>query len=429
MAQGIETKTEERQEGESLRRGGSGTALHERLRSRGFLLGVILVVGVAVFWLWQYYAIRESTDNAQIDGHIHPISAKVGGTALRVLVDNNQSVEAGAVLVEIDPQDYQVAVERAQGNLAEAEALWRASQTAVPILSETVASKLADAKAGLENARASLVAAQRVAEAAQATLGAAQARWREAQANSEKAARDLERMQQLLAEGVIAQQQYDAAKAAADANRAAVEAAQASVTNAELGVPAAESRVAQERAKLTQAEATLQAAQTAPQQVAVTRAQADSAGARREQAKTVLHQAQLNLEYATIRAPVAGVVSKRTVEVGQIVQPGQPLLVVVPLEDIWVTANFKETQLRNMHPGQKTIISVDAYGGRKYEGHVDSIAAATGAKFSLLPPENASGNFVKVVQRVPVKIVFEKGQDSEHLLRPGMSVVPTVLTR
>ena len=420
---------EERQEDESLSRGERGTSLHERLRSRGFLLGVILVVGVAVFWLWRYYAIRESTDNAQIDGHIHPISAKVGGSVLRVLVDNNQSVEAGAVLVEIDPQDDQVAVERAQGNLAEAEALWRASQTAVPILSETVASILSDAEAGLAQARASLVTAQRVAEAAQATLRAVQARLREAQANSEKASRDRERMQQLLAEGVIAQQQYDAAKAAADANRAAVEATQASVTNAELGVPAAESRVAQERAKLTQAEATLQAARTAPQQVAVTQAQADSAGARREQAKTALRQAQLNLEYATIRAPVAGVVSKRTVEIGQIVQPGQPLLAVVPLEDIWVTANFKETQLRNMRPGQKTNISVDTYGGRKYEGHVDSIAAATGSKFSLLPPENASGNFVKVVQRVPVKIVFEKGQNSEHLLRPGMSVVPTVLTR
>ena len=429
MAQGIETKTEERQEDESLRSGGRGTALHERLRSRGFLLGVILVVGVAVFWLWQYYAIRESTDDAQIDGHIHPISAKVGGTALRVLVDNNQYVEVGTVLVEIDPQDDQVAVERAQGNLAEAEALWQASQKAVPIVSETTASKLSDAEAGLAQARASLVTAQRVAEAAQATLRAVQARLREAQANSEKASRDRERMQQLLAEGVIAQQQYDAARAAADATRAAVEASQASVADAEMGIQAAESRVTQERAKLSQSEATLQAARTAPQQVAVTRAQADSAGARVVQAKTALRQAQLNLEYATIRAPVAGVVSKRTVEIGQIVQPGQPLLAVVALEDIWVTANFKETQLRNMRPGQKTTISVDAYGGRKYEGHVDSIAAATGSKFSLLPPENASGNFVKVVQRVPVKIVFEKGQDSEHLLRPGMSVVPTVLTR
>ncbi|MBI4465357.1 MAG: HlyD family secretion protein [Acidobacteria bacterium] len=429
MAQGIETKTEEQQTGESFRVGGNGTALHERLRSRGFLVGAVLVIGVAVFWLWRYYAVRESTDNAQIEGHIHSISAKVGGTVLRVHVDDNQYVEAGTVLVEIDPQDYQVAAERAQANLAEAEALWRASQTAVPIVSETTASKLSDAQAGLEESRASLVAAQRVADATQASLRAAQARLREAQANSEKSSRDLERMQQLLAGGIIAQQQYDAAKAAADATRAGAEAAQASVADAEMGVQAAESRVAQGRAKLSQSEATLQAARTAPQQVSVTRAQADSAGARVEQAKAALRQAQLNLEYTTIRAPVGGIVSKKIVESGQIVQPGQPLLAVIPLEDIWVTANFKEAQLNKMRPGQKVVISVDAYGGRKYQGHVDSIAAATGAKFSLLPPENATGNFVKVVQRVPVKIVFEKGQDSEHLLRPGMSVVPTVLTR
>ncbi|MBI3895083.1 MAG: HlyD family secretion protein [Acidobacteria bacterium] len=429
MSQGIEIKMEERQEGERFKVRGNGAALRERVSSRWFLLGAGLLIGVAVFWLWRYYAVRESTDDAQIEGHIHSIGAKVGGTVLRAHVTDNQFVEVGTVLVELDPQDYQIAVERTEGNLAEAEALWRASQTAVPIVSETTASKLSDAEAGLEESRASLVAAQRTAEAAQATLRAAQARLREAEANSERTSRDLERMQQLLAEGVIAQQQYDAAKAAADANRAAVEASQASIANAEQGIQAAESRVAQERAKLSQSEATLQAAKTAPQQVAVTRAQADSARAKMEQAKVALRQGQLNLEYATIRAPVAGIVSKKSIEPGQIVQPGQPLLAIVPLEDIWVTANFKETQLNHMRPGQKVIISVDAYGGRKYEGHVDSIAAATGAKFSLLPPENATGNFVKVVQRVPVKIILEKGQDSEHLLRPGMSVVPTVLTQ
>ena len=236
-------------------------------------------------------------------------------------------------------------------------------------------------------------------------------------------------MRQLHTEGVISQQQYDAALASADALQAAVDSARSAVVDSQAGVQVAKSRVHQEQARLEQAQAAVQAARTAPEQVAAARAQAEAAKARWERAKAALQQARLDLEYAVVKAPVRGLVSKKTVEVGQVVQPGQPLMAVVPLDDIWITANFKETQLENMRPGQKAIVSVDAYGGRKYEGHVKSIAGATGAKFSLLPPQNATGNFVKVVQRVPVKIVLEKGQDSEHLLRPGMSVVPTVITK
>lgn len=427
MADRVETKPREWQQEEIPRPDRPLSAERPRPRLRWILAGVVLAVTVSAVWLWQYYSIRETTDDAQIEGHIHPIGAKMGGTVMRVNVENNQRVEAAEVLVEIDPRDFRVALERAQADLAEAEAQWRASQAEVPITSETTSSRLSDTKAGVEESRAAILVAQKETEAARVRLTAAQARLRETQANAEKAARDLDRMKQLIAEGTISQQQYDGAVAAAESLRAAVEAARAAVTDAELGIQTAESQITRERAKLAQAEASVQAAQTAPQQITAIRARSDSARARWEQAKADLARAQLNLEYTTIRAPVSGVVSKKNVEVGQIVQPGQPLLAIVALDIIWVTANFKETQLRNVRPGQRVILSVDAYGGRKYEGRVESIAGATGAKFSLLPPENASGNFVKVVQRVPVKIVLEQGQDPDHLLRPGMSVVPTVI--
>lgn len=401
--------------------------------SRGRLRWVMATaaLGVLVFvvLVWQYYAVRESTDDAQIEGHIHPISAKVGGTVKSVAISNNQSIEAGQPLVALDPRDYQVALQRAQADLAQAEADWKAAQEQISVTSDTTASRLANAEANVDAERANLLYAQRQAEVAQARLSAAQARLQEAQANSAKGSRDLERMKQLIAKEEISQQQYDAAVATADSLSATVAAAQASVVDAQAALQAAQSGITRERAKLAQAESDLQAARTAPEQLSIARSRAEAARSKWEQAKAAMAQAQLNLEYATIHAPVSGIVGKKNVEVGQLVQPGQPLLALIPLEDVWVTANFKETQLREMRPGQPVTISVDAYGGREYKGHVDSIAAATGASFSLLPPENASGNYVKVVQRIPVKILFEKGQDPEHLLRPGMSVVPTVRIR
>ncbi len=194
------------------------------------------------------------------------------------------------------------------------------------------------------------------------------------------------------------------------------------------GVSVARSRLGQQQANLAKAQADVQAADTAPQQVAASRARVQSLQANVLRKQADLDQAQLNLDYTVVKAPVSGTVSRRSVETGEIVQAGQPLMAVVPLNEVWVIANFKESQLENMHPGQPAEIEVDAYGGRKYKGRVQSISAATGARFSLLPPENATGNYVKVVQRVPVKIVFDEGQDPDHLLRPGMSVVPTVNT-
>jgi membrane fusion protein (multidrug efflux system) len=238
--------------------------------------------------------------------------------------------------------------------------------------------------------------------------------------------RDVERLRGLVQKDEISQQQFDAAVATADSARAAADAEKSEVASAQVAITVAEQRAAAARGAASQARASLANAATAPQQLKVTQSRADAAEARVQQAEAALKQAELNLQYTTVRAPSAGVISRKTIEPGQVVQPGQPLLALVDLDSIWITANFKETQLKSMRPGQKAIVEVDALGGKEFDGHVDSIAAATGAKFSLLPPENATGNFVKVVQRIPVKIVLENGQDPNHLLRPGMSVTPTV---
>jgi membrane fusion protein, multidrug efflux system len=388
---------------------------------------VVLLIGVGI-WYWLTRG-RESTDDAQIDSHVTQVSARVGGTIVKVAVEDNQTVDAGAILVQLDPRDYQVAVDRARAELADAEAAAQAAQTSVPITSTTASSNITTARGGVAQAQSGIVAAEHEVAAARARLTTAQAKLREAEANATKATRDVERLRGLLAKDEVSQQQFDAAVAAADAQRAAADSARSQVAEAEAGVPAAESKLAQARTAEQQAHAELQSAQTAPQQVLATKARASAAEAHVQQARANLAQAELNLQYATVKAPNSGIVSRRGINVGQVVQAGQPLLAIVDVDHVWVTANFKETQLRDMRAGQSAKVDVDAYGGREYKGKIDSIAGATGARFSLLPPENATGNFVKVVQRVPVKIVLDPGQDPEHLLRPGMSVTPTVFTR
>jgi len=393
------------------------------------LIGVVVLVAIGVGVWWWIAAGRESTDDAQVDAHITPIASRVGGTVLHVLVEPNQEVEAGAVLVEIDKRDYEVALERARAELADAEAAAVAAKASVPITSTTASSNVTTARGGVEQADSSYLEAQQAVEVARTRLSTAQAREREAEANSLKATRDVERLKPLLAKDEIAQQQFDAAVAAAAANKAATESAQAQVKEAELGIRVAESRLAQAGVGRQQASAGLKTAQTAPEQVTASRARADAADAKVRQNKAMVKQAELNLEYATVKAPVKGIVSRKSVETGQVIQPGQPLMTIIPLDRVWVTANFKETQLANMRPGQRVKIEVDAYDGREFSGKVESLAAATGSRFSLLPPDNATGNYVKVVQRVPVRILLDEGQDPEQLLRPGMSVVPTVYTR
>jgi membrane fusion protein (multidrug efflux system) len=361
-----------------------------------------------------------------VDAHLTQISARVSGPVLTVPVDDNQVVEAGAVLIEIDPRDYQIAVDKARAELADAEATALAAQSNVPITRTTSAGNISTAQGSVEQAGSAAEAAGKEVEAAQARLAAAQARLREAEANATKATRDVERLRGLLEKDEVSQQQFDAATAEAEGQRAAVDTAKSQIAEAEAGIRMAESRRSQAQVSQEQARTSLRTAQTAPDQVAATRARATSAEARVAQAKANLAQAELNLQYTVVKAPARGIVSRKTVNPGQVVQVGQPVMALVHHEDVWITANFKETQLGEMKPGQRAVISVDAYGGQKFNGHVDSIAAATGARFSLLPPENATGNFVKVVQRVPVKIVLDPDQDREHVLRPGMSVTPTV---
>ena len=377
------------------------------------ILGLVVLAIVGIF-LWRYFASYESTDDAQIDGHVNSISPRVSGHVITLNVKDNQYVEAGTVLVEIDPTDYQVAVARALADYNDAKATADAATVNVPVTSINTSSQLSSADADVLSAQAGINAARQQFEAAKANL-------QQAEANNVKAQNDLVRYKQLVEKQEISQQQYDQAVAAAKAGSATVDAGRASAD-------AAEAQVAQADGRLAQAVANQRSAGTAPKQVSIQRARAESAVAAAELKKADLDQAQLNLSYTKVIAPVTGVVSNRTVEVGQNVQPGQALMNLIPLEDVWVTADFKETQLRNMKVGQKATIYVDATG-KDYKGHVDSIPGASGARFSLLPPENATGNYVKVVQRFSVKIVFEPGETKGHELRPGMSVEPKVWIR
>jgi membrane fusion protein, multidrug efflux system len=373
-----------------------------------FAIAVLLLAAVV---LWRYFGSYESTDDAQIDGHINAVSARVSGHVVKLNVEDNQYVEKGTVLVEIDPTDYEVAVARARADYADAQGQAAAASINVPITNVSTSSQVSGTQAGVANAKAGIAAARQ-------QLAAAHAQVIEAEANNVKVQNDLARYKQLIDKQEISQQQYDQAIAAAKASAAGLEAARAAAD-------AAAAQVEQAQSKLLQASADLRTAQTAPQMMQATRSRALSAQANADRKKADLQQAELNLQYAKIVSPVNGVVSDRTVEVGQNVQTGQEMMKIIPLEDIWVTANFKETQLRKMKPGLKADITVDA-NGKTYHGHVDSIAGASGARFSLLPPENATGNYVKVVQRIPVKIVFEPGETKAHELRPGMSVVPKV---
>ncbi len=373
------------------------------------LLAVLLVVAVGVF-LWRYFSSYESTDDAQADVHLYPVSTRISGHVVRVNVGDNQWVQQGTVLVEIDPTDYEVAVAQARANLANAEATAQSLNITVPITSVNTSSQLKSTSSDIENARAGIIAAQK-------QLTAAEAQVEQAEANDVRAQADLQRYKLLVEKQEVARQVYDQALATARSSTANVAAARASES-------AAQQFVQQARSRLVQAEANYQYAKTGPQQVSSTRARVRAAIADVEQKRALLDQAELNLQYTKVVAPVTGEVNK-TVVVGLNVQPGQQLLTVVPLDEVWVTANFKETQLKHMRVGQRAKIHVDS-NGSTLNGRVDSIAGATGPLFSLLPPENATGNYVKIVQRVPVKIVLEPGENRDHKLRPGMNVVPDV---
>jgi membrane fusion protein (multidrug efflux system) len=377
----------------------------------GIAAAVVLVIG-GIF-LWRYLGSYESTDDAQVDAHLYPVSARVSGYVTKVNVGDNQYVEKGTVLVEIDPKDYEVSIEAAKANLLNAEATAQSLNITVPITSVGTSSQLNIATSGVEDANTTIATAETQVAAARAQLEATQA-------TDVKVQDDVGRYKMLVDKQEVSQQTYDQAIATAKASTATVAAARDNVT-------AALQAVQQARTRLRQSEATQQNAVSSLQEVSSTKARARAAIADVQQKRAALEQAQLNLHYAQIVAPVTGEVTK-TVVVGMNVQQGQQLITVVPLEEVWITANFKETQLREMKVGQKAEIHADS-SGRTFRGHVDSISGATGPLFSLLPPENATGNYVKIVQRIPVKIVLEPGENQDHQLRPGMNVVPDVYIR
>ncbi len=389
-------------------------ALRERPLARALLLAALVLLVAGTVLLWRFFGGREKTDDAIVDGPIVAVAARVTGTVARVMVEEGDSVRSGQPLVQIDPHDFALTVARAEADLHAAEAAEAAKRAKVPVAATMATSGVSAAGARLSGAQAATATAEQTVQAAQAHLAAAEA-------SAESAERDVERLQPLLAKDEVSREEFDHATAAAKAARAAA-------VEARQGVEVARSRAREAAAAVDAAHAGVAQAGSGKQQLESTRADLREAEAKTAQARAALDLARSQFHDTLVVAPADGVVGRRSVEPGETVQRGQPLLAVVPLARIWITANYKETQIAAMRPGQPAMVRVDAYG-RAFRGHVASIGAATGSKFSLLPAENASGNFVKVVQRVSVRIVLEHGEDPQHLLRPGMSVVPTVIVR
>jgi membrane fusion protein (multidrug efflux system) len=390
----------------------SRNALREHPIKFAFLLIVLVALAIGGPRYWHYLNSYESTDDAEIDGNIYAITSRIAGTIKAVYVEDNQQVKAGDLLAELDPRDFEVAVAQARSALKESETQVSVARPNVPITSVTTETTVSTSGADIAASRAAVASAQRDYEAAVADI-------RNAEADNVKAQADLARYKQLVAKDEISSQQYDQADAAAKAAAAKVDSKRATAEAAARNIEQAQARLAQAQTR------EIEAQRNRPSQIAIQNAIVAGRQATAEHQQTLLDQALLNLSYTKIAAPVDGVIGRKNAEPGQQVSPGQQLMVDVPLNDIWITANFKETQLKKMHPGQRATIHVDSYD-RDYDGAVESVAAASGARFSLLPPENATGNYVKVVQRVPVRIRLKQGEDANHMLRPGMSVEPKV---
>jgi membrane fusion protein (multidrug efflux system) len=391
------------------------------------LLGMLLLALLAGTWAWFHFRDQVSSDDAQVDAHITAIAPKIPGNVLAVLVLDNQPVKAGDVLVRIDPRDYQARVDIARAALLQAESQLHTAQTVVPLTNDTTQSGASGAAAQRADAMAELDRARLVYEqAASSDIAVVEANVRTKQANNERAQADLARMKPLLDKAEISRLQFDAYQAGARVAESELRAAEEQVASVQQNAGIRKAAVGAAQSRVSLAQAQVEAALANRKQVDVRRAESGTASAGVASARANLAAAELQLSYTTVVAPVDGVVTRKSVEPGQIVQPGQGLMTIIPLQDVWVTANFKETQLATVHPGQHAEITVDMYG-RSVAGHVDSISGATGSRLSLLPPENATGNFVKVVQRIPVKILID--QTNGLVLRPGMNVDATIFTK
>lgn len=382
-------------------------------RKRFIIIGAVLLVLIGVALYWWHSSYYENTDDAQVDGNLIQISTRVKGNITKVNVEDNQQVQKGQVLVEIDPRDAQATLDQAEAALATAKANYEAALATVPITTMSTGATLSSAGADVQASLSTISESEKQLDAAQAQVLAAQA-------DSTKAQLDLERYTPLVQRDVVSKQQFDAVVAVASTKKAQLAAADANLSGARDQVRVAKDRLAASRANYN-------SAGTGPKQVAAQRAKADAAAAEVQQAVAALEADRLNLSYTKIVAPETGIVNKKTAEVGQNVGPGQTLMTLIPVEGVWITANFKETQLNSMRLGQEATVKVDAYKGRVYHAKITQIGGATGSMLSLFPPENATGNYVKVVQRIPVRLDFtDPHENDDHLLRPGMSVTPTV---
>jgi len=382
------------------------------------VIGVLLLLVVAAGFFYWRSTFTEDTDDAEVDGNLYQISSRVTGQVIKVYVDDNQTVQAGQVLAEIDPTDYQVAYDQAVANLASAQADYTLATVNVPITRVTVGTTVATSGSDVKGSSDAVAQAEKQVEAANARVD-------EAKANAVKAQLDVDRYTPLVQKDVISKQQFDAAVATAAASKAAVLEAESNVLAAQNAVGTAKQRLAQSEFQ------SQQSVKNGPGQIQVEQSRAAAAAAAVKQAQARVEQARLNLGYTRITAPVAGIVNKKNVQVGGNLSVGQDLMTIIPLTDLWVTANFKETQLARMRACQAVTIKVDAYGGRKFSGKVTQVGGATGSMLSLFPPENATGNYVKVVQRIPVRIDFTNLQqeDGDFVLRPGLSVTPNVAVK
>jgi membrane fusion protein (multidrug efflux system) len=415
-------------------------------RRRYALLGLALLALVAIgygIYTWYYWRHHISTDDAYITAHIAPMSARVPGIVVEVTVNDNQDVKPDQVLLRLDPRDYEVAMAQARAAVVSAKGDLQNAVVSVPLTDDSTRSLVQQADAalgatqhGTEMARQDLEQRHAEIQSRLAAVAAAEAAVRSAQADYDRAKLDRDRTVALVKSLLVAQQEMDHAEAtyrtteaALDAARKRLDQARSDVFQAQASQRSQQAAVAQSVRRVDESRASLENARSQRQQVGVRQAQVEAAQGRLAQAIANLQQAELNLDYCTIRAPMGGRVSRKSVELGQVVTAGQALLAVVDLDDVWVLANYKETELTEVRPGQSATITVDTYPGKKFRARVDSIQAGSGAVFSLLPPENATGNFVKVVQRVPVKLLFEPGENAQHLLVPGMSVVPIISIR
>jgi membrane fusion protein (multidrug efflux system) len=395
------------------------------------LIALTLVVAVATTYgvrAYSYASVHESTDDAFIDGHPVPIAPQVGGRVLRVAANDNQEVKKGDLLLEIEPSDFAVRLADAEAALDAAIARRKSAAIGVGLTQTTSSAGVEQASAVVESATSGVRNAEAGVIAAQGRSAQAEAQVAAAEAEATRTATLAKRYADLNRDGIISHQDYDNAAAAAEAAAAQLDAARKAAATARAAVAQAEAQVAASRAQVGQAKGQLAASNAAPQQVQLSASQVDTADAAIQQARAAVQQAKLNLSYTKVYAPGDGRVTNKSVEAGAYVQTGQNLMTLVP-DQLWVTANFKETQLAHMRPGQPVEISVDAYPDLVLKGHVDSLQSGSGAAFSLLPPENATGNYVKVVQRVPVKIVFDETPNGRYLIGPGMSVVPEVDVR